>query len=220
MTSLLRIKTIKEKIYFTLKDEICNGIYAPGCQVQEQDIANRFGSSRSPVREALRQLVSDGLLVEYPNRGVFVKRYTAKDIEDIFDMRILLEGYALRQADENMTPGSIVMLNDLLGELKMHHGNGNLEQYITKDANLHHKIVAMCKNDLVISTYERISDMTQQFRIYSLKSHKRYEESIDEHTQIINCLLEGKPAEADRINREHLLRAKEAIIQYLNSLKE
>ena len=212
-----RIKTIKEKIYYTLKEEICNGTFAPGTQIQEQDLAARFSSSRSPVREALKQLVSDGLLVEYPNRGVFVRRYTAKDIEDIFDMRILLEGYALREAEANLTPGNIVILNDLLQELKENHEMGNLVKYIDKDANLHHKIVALCKNDLVISTYERISDMTQQFRIYSLKSHKRYEESIGEHTQIISYLLEGNPAEAYRVNKEHLSRAKEAIIEYLKS---
>lgn len=217
MSEAARIKTLKEKIYVTLKDEICDGTYTPGSQVQEQEIANRFDSSRSPVREALRQLVADGLLVEYPNRGVFVRKYSAKDIEDVFDLRIILEGYALKKADENMTPGNILMLNDILTEMKEHHDKGEIDEYINKDANLHHRIVAMCKNDLVISTYENISDMTRQFRIYTLKDQHRMDVSFEDHTQIINFLLDGKPLDAYKVNKEHLLKAKNVILERLEN---
>lgn len=217
MASTSQQTTIKETIYTTLKDEICDGKYTPGSQVQEQEIAGRFGSSRSPVREALKQLVADGLLVEYPNRGVFIRKYSEKDIEDIFDLRIILEGYALKKADENMTPGNILTLNNLLTELKEHHENGDVRQYIDRDANLHQKIVSMCRNDLVISTYENLSDMTRQFRIYTFKSEHRFHESYTDHEQIIGYLLEGKPLEAYKVNKEHLLKAKNVILEALNS---
>lgn len=217
MTGTQQQKTIKETIYTTLKDEICDGKYTPGNQVQEQEIAGRFNSSRSPVREALKQLVSDGLLVEYPNRGVFIRKYTEKDIEDIFDLRIILEGYALKKADENMTPGNILTLSNLLTELKENHENGEVRQYIDKDESLHTKIVSMCRNELVISTYERISDMTRQFRIYIFMNEQRFHASLSDHEQIINYLLEGKPIEAYKVNKEHLLNAKNLILETLNS---
>ncbi|MBO4903216.1 MAG: GntR family transcriptional regulator [Lachnospiraceae bacterium] len=209
------MKTLKQKIYETLKKEISGGVYSPGTQMHEQELAERFQSSRSPVRETLRQLVSDGLLVEFPNRGVFVKKYTAKDIEDIFDLRTLLENYAIRHID-NVSPENLRILNRALEDLEACHKAGNLEDYIAEDAKLHHKIVSMSKNNLVISTYERTADMMQQFRIYSLKSLQRFHESVDEHTQIIRALLDDDREEAVRINSKHLLLAKEAIITYLN----
>ena len=103
MSKIRRIITIKQQVYEILRDDICNGIYAPGQQIQEVELSKKLEISRSPIREALRQLVSEGLAVEYPNRGVFVKTYTAKDIEDVFDLRILLESYAIRRSGRNLT---------------------------------------------------------------------------------------------------------------------
>ena len=90
MSQIRRITTIKQQVYEILRDDICSGVYAPGQQIQETELSKKLEISRSPIREALRQLVSEGLAVEYPNRGVFVKTYTPKDIEDVFDLRILL----------------------------------------------------------------------------------------------------------------------------------
>ena len=90
-----RIKTIRNQVYQILKDDICEGRFAPGQWLQENELAERLCVSRSPIREALRQLASDGLVVEIPNKGVFVKEFTARDIEEIFDLRVLLEDYAI-----------------------------------------------------------------------------------------------------------------------------
>ena len=82
MSQIRRITTIKQQVYEILRDDICSGVYAPGQQIQETELSKKLEISRSPIREALRQLVSEGLAVEYPNRGVFVKTYTPKDIEE------------------------------------------------------------------------------------------------------------------------------------------
>ena len=207
---------LKQKIYQYLKDEICSGSYKSGQQVHEQELANRFKSSRSPVREALKQLVSDGLLEEYPNRGVFVRTYSPKDMQDIFDLRELLENYAIRHVG-TISPVNIRQLNDLLTSLNRFHEADDLEHYIEEDAILHHKIVSMCKNDLIIDTYNRISNMTQQFRTYSLKSRQRFDDSVEEHTRLIRSLLDGNTEDAAATNKKHLSLARDAIIRYLKS---
>ena len=213
MTKVSDLKTIKETIYFTLKDEICNGQYFPGSQVQEQEIAGRFNSSRSPVREALKQLVADGLLEEFPNRGVFIRKYTEKDICDIFDLRIILEGYAIKKIDDNLTPGKIVALNTLLSDLRKHHEENDVNKYIINDASLHHQIVVMCKNNPVISTYEKLSDMMRQFRIYTFKDSDNFDKSLKDHEEIINYLLDDDPRNAYEVNRTHLLKARDIILE-------
>ena len=97
------IKTIRNQVYQILKDDICEGRFAPGQWLQENELAERLCVSRSPIREALRQLASDGLVVEIPNKGVFVKEFTTRDIEEIFDLRVLLEDYAISKLQHHLT---------------------------------------------------------------------------------------------------------------------
>lgn len=207
--------TIKQQVYEILRDNICNGTYPPGHQLQETGLSKELGVSRSPIREALRQLVAEGLATDFPNRGVFVKAYTTKDIKDIFDMRILLESYAFERACANITPEIRDTLNSCTQDLRKFHDCGDLRSYIEIDTFLHHTLVTLCGNSLVIDTYDRVYAMIQRFREYSLKSPKRFNDSLTEHTEIIHNILDGNFKEANRINETHLILAKEAIINYL-----
>ena len=109
------IQTIADQVYSILKKNICEGQYPPGFWLQENELCEQLGVSRSPVREALRRLVSDGLVISIPNKGTFVKEFTCKDIDEIFDMRVMLEGYAIRNSRANLTSAHIQQLLDLTG---------------------------------------------------------------------------------------------------------
>ena len=100
--------------------------------------------------------------------------------------------------------------------LKTYHSQDDIQRYVEEDTLLHQLLIQLSGNNLVISTYERVYAMVQRFRIYSLKSRKRFDDSLTEHIQIIQNVLAGNVKEADRINREHLLLAKDAIIVYLD----
>ena len=118
MAEVKHIKTIRDQVYQILRDEICAGKYAPGSWLQETELTEYLGVSRSPVREALRRLVADGLLMEIPNKGVFVKEFTARDIDEIFDMRVMLESYAIRNSRSRMTSARLQKLFDILEKLE------------------------------------------------------------------------------------------------------
>lgn len=210
------VTTIKEQVYQIIKEDICNGVYPPGYWLQETDLSASLSVSRSPIREALRQLVADGLVVEYPNRGVFIKEYTQKDIEDIFDLRTIMESYAIMRSGQNLTIPNIEELTAFMNTLAHYHGDDDMENYIKEDTRLHQLIIKLSGNDLVVSTYDRVYSMVQQFRIYSLTSKERFDESVKEHTEIIQNILSGNAREADRINRLHLELARSKIIEYLN----
>lgn len=220
MGEMRRITTIKQQVYEILRDDICSGVYEPGQQIQELELSKKLEISRSPIREALRQLVSEGLAVEFPNRGVFVKTYTAKDIEDVFDLRILLESYAIMRAGNHLTLEKHQELNDCMERLKTYHSQNDISRYVEEDTFLHQLIIQLSGNFLVISTYERVYAMVQRFRSYSLKSRKRFDDSLVEHMEIIKNLIAGNAKEADRINHEHLLLAKDSIIQYLEHMEQ
>lgn len=212
------VKTIRGQVYQILRDEICRGEYAPGFWLQEGELSEHFGVSRSPVREALRQLVADGLVVEIPNKGVFVKEFTPRDIDEIFDMRLMLESYAIQNSRSRMTSARLESLFDILEQMEKTHAAGDLEEYTRYDELLHNRIVDIADNSLVKSTYDRVHSMNQQFRVLSLTSRKRFSESLVEHRQIIQSLAMGDTAAAQQTNARHLELARTVIKENLEKL--
>ena len=214
------IKTIRGQVYQILRDEICKGRYEPGFWLQETELAEHLGVSRSPIREALRQLVADGLVVEIPNKGVFVKKFTSRDIDEIFDMRLMLESYAIQNSRSRMTSARLESLFDILDRMEKTHAAGDLEEYTRYDELLHNRIVDIADNSLVKSTYDRVRSMNQQFRVLSLTSRKRFSESLVEHRQIIQSLAIGDTTTALQTNAQHLELARISIKEHLETLNK
>ena len=103
MGSLHQVKTISRQVYQILKEEITSGVYKPNDWLQEKELADRLQVSRSPIREALRQLAADGLAVEIPNKGMFVRSFSLKEIMEIYEIRRMMESSALRSLKGKLT---------------------------------------------------------------------------------------------------------------------
>lgn len=215
MPPLHSVRTIRSQVYEIIKAQICSGVYPPGFWLQEQELANSLQVSRSPVREALRQLVSNGLADEIPNKGVFVRRFTSQDIDEIFELRILLENYAIRRNSGLPTPGQLSQLSTLLQELEGAHFAGDVSLYTELDDRLHLLIVEQGGNQLVAEVYDRVHNMVQQFRIYSLLAQTRFQDSLEEHRQLVTALLAGDYQSAVQINCTHLDSARQQILSQL-----
>lgn len=211
----MEVKTIRGQVYQILRDEICSGKYAPGTRLQEQELAERIGVSRSPVREALKTLAGDGLLIEVPNKGVFTKTFTDRDIDEIFDMRLMLETYSIHRCSGSLTSARIQQLFDVLAQLEKTHTAGDLGTYVEFDETFHRLLVEMSENSLVQLTYERVRSMNQQFRVLSLSSQKRFDESLTEHSQIAEALAVRDLNGAERVLRTHLELARDMIKERL-----
>lgn len=207
---------IRTQVYNVIKENICGGCYEPGQRLNEVELAGLLHVSRSPVREALRQLSADGLVVEKPNRGVFVREFSPQDIRDIFDVRTLLESYCIRRSVQFMTPERQQELTRCLAQLTCCHERQDMKKHNEADEQLHWLIVRLGGNRMVEDMYQRISAQIQQFRIYSLGSKQRFQQSLTEHTTIVHCLLSGNVDKADRVNRRHLELARDQIIWHLS----
>lgn len=207
--------TIKDQVYAILKAEICRGIFEDGQRLHENELATRLNVSRSPVREALRQLASDGLVLELPNKGVFVKELTPKDIDDIFEVRLLLECYGIRRSAGHMTENLAESLRQCRDDLTRFHAAGDMTQYMNADGRLHHMLIQISGNDLAQSVYGKISSLALKFRVISLLGKERFDESVEEHCGIITYVLDGDPDGAVAMNERHLQKAKQKIIEHL-----
>ncbi len=214
------IMTMKHQIYQILKKEICDGNFPPGQWLQEKELAEKLNVSRSPVREALKQLVDEGLAIEYPNKGVFVKEFTVKDIEEIYEVRILLESYAIKNSVKTITTSNIRELMEILHVLTKQYENNDLASYIETDTQLHQYIITLGGNSIVSDIYRRIYSQSQQFRIYSLTTKRRFDDSVVEHKNIVENICSGNWKEADRINKIHLSLAREEIIEHFEGNKK
>ena len=217
MAAKRTVTTIREQVYQILRDEICGGKYAPGTRLQEVDLAESLNVSRSPVREALRQLAADGLLLEIPNKGVYVKEFTVKDIEEIFDLRVMLESYGIFHSAGHVTSIRRERLLSYLSDLEAFLQKGDLESYASTDEKLHSQIVHLGDNSLINDTYDRVRSMNQQFRILSLVDTQRFMESLDEHREIVLALVTGDLKHADETNRRHLQLARQAILKRMKT---
>lgn len=214
------INTIRGQVYELIKAGICDGQYKPGQWLQEKELANYFSVSRSPVREALRQLASEGFVVDIPNKGTFVRKFTVKDIEEIYDLRVLLENYALTKASGRLDSQKVEGLRDCIRKMSEAYTDEDLVLYTKYDQELHDLLIRLSGNDLLIDTYTRLCSSFQQFRVYSLSSQQRLEQSLTEHTAIVNDLLNGNVEEAQATNQIHMSLAREQIIDYMEQLND
>lgn len=211
------VTTMQDKVYQILKKEICGGRYSPGQWLQENELADHLHVSRSPVREALRKLAGDGLVETIPNRGTFVRVLTAKDIEEVYEFRVLMESYAIRNSARHLTAELKEKMENCLKNLKQAYQDNDLKNYIECDTGLHSLFIGLSGNSLIESTYDRIHSIIQPFRIYSLVSRQRFDESIIEHEGIVRNILCGNSLQAEEINRRHLTLAKKKVIEYISS---
>lgn len=209
------ISTIRGQVYQLLKQAICDGEYKPGQWLQENELAEQFSVSRSPIREALRQLSSDGLVVEIPNKGVFVRDFTPKDIQEIFDLRVMMENYSINEICTHTSEEARILLTDCLNRLTNAYQTDDRTLYTDIDTELHDLFIRLGGNSFLTAAYERVHTMTQLFRAYSLTDQKRFDDSIKEHQSIVENILANHPKEAQEINQCHLQLAKEQIQLHL-----
>lgn len=211
----IHTETIKDQVYHILRQQIIEGSLPPGYKIVEQDVADQLNVSRSPVREAIKQLTGDGLLSYVPNCGAFVKQPSAREIMDSYDMRILLEEYSVSHIDDGLREKSRKQLLVLRKKTESLSEVNSITEYLTLDREIHTLIVHMCGNHVAEDIYERVLVQNDSFRTISLMSPERLRLSFQEHASIIDCILEKDDDTAQRILRTHLQEAQRTVAHFL-----
>lgn len=160
-----KVTTIKEQVHDIIKENILNGTFKEGEWLQEKKLAKMFNISRSPVREALKELVGEGLLVNIPNKGVFVRKFTMKDINNIFELREVLEKYATKKIIEEGSDEEIQKLVEIFNEMEESYNKEDLYAYYKIDTIFHSMLFDMCKNDILNNMVSGILPIIQPSKI-------------------------------------------------------
>ncbi len=194
--------SLRERIASHLREAIVSGDLPAKARLVEPELARRLGASRTPLREAIRQLEAEGFLTTIPRVGTFVSEVTARDLEDVYAIRAVLEGLAARQAAEHLDEGQAEKLRALLAELA--RKTGDYREYHEAAGRFHDAVLAASGNQRLQSMYQTLTHQVARLRTVSLAVGQRPAVSLREHRRIATAILQGKGREAERTMRAHV----------------
>lgn len=206
--------TLRERIADGIRNAIVNGTIPSGSHMAEPELAERFGISRTPVREALRQLESEGFIVVVPRKGAIVASMSAKDISDFYDLKMVLEGFAARQATHLLTDADI----DLMAKINDAMLAANVAQDWRKAIELHNEFhmifVTASGNERLAAIDRNLVLQFQRFRLI-LAMHGSTEGSARQHREIIEAFRSRDAELAESLVRKNAAYGKKLLLKEL-----
>lgn len=202
-------QSLRGKVFQKIREEILNGVYQDGDELREITIGEKLGVSRTPVREALRQLELEGLVTIVPNKGAYVTAITQKDVKDIYKIRSLLEGLCARWATKNITDKQIEELEEILLLSEFHlsrQGNTRAKQVSELDGKFHKVLYEACDSRILEHLLTDFHKYVKMARQMSVGTPDRAEQSIEEHRAILDAIKAKDADEAERLADAHVMK--------------
>ena len=212
-------RSLGGRVFKRLREDILKGRYKQQDELREATIGKELGVSRTPVREALRQLELEGLVTIVPNKGAYVTGISQKDIWDIYQMRKYLEGMCARWAAEHITEDQLEELEEtiLLSEFQMKKENGyNKEQVTGLDGRFHTILYEASGSRMLCHVLTDFHRYVQMARKSSINVKARAEKSIEEHKAILQAIRDRNPDLAEQLAKEHIVH----VMQNLKKIEE
>ena len=208
---------LREVVFITLRQAILSGVLEPGERLMEIHLAKQLGVSRTPVREALRKLELEGLVQTIPRRGAVVAQITQSDLEDVLEVRSVLEEFSVRKACRTMTPLQMNVLRKAADTFEKSIAGGNLTECAQADVAFHEVITESTGNRRLIQMLNNIRGQVYRYRLENLKNRDSHQALIEQHRRIMEALEEGDEEKAAMALRMHIQEQKERIIENLKS---
>ncbi|WP_258171114.1 GntR family transcriptional regulator [Paenibacillus sp. R14(2021)] len=198
------INSISEHVYKDLKRDILSGDLQPGTRLIVTEIAGNYKISQAPVREALERLKQEGLIVGIPNKGSVVSTITAKEIKDIYVLREIIEGFAVRQSMPLLTEADYSYLQGIISEMDIANKQNEMLRILELDMDFHGFFYKRCDNQAVLELWNHMRTKVMRFMAISNR-HYTTEVLADWHLLLIDALRSGDAdaAEAAFIGHMH-----------------
>ncbi len=208
---------ITEQVAEILIKDIMNGVLKGGEQLVEIDLKNRFGISRTPLREAFRELEKNGFVDIIPRRGTYVKRLTRQDVEDVYDVRAPLEGLAAKQALKRRTPAFLQALEAALDGMERAYKDHDAKGFLNEHNNYHSIFIHASANPYLIDVLNKLRTLTNWHRIYFNFNVKDFERAFRVHQHIHSLFIapDIESTEIEMVVKEHVLSGGAQLRQHL-----
>jgi DNA-binding GntR family transcriptional regulator len=203
-----------------LRDMIVQGELAPGTRLNERALCERLGMSRTPLREALKVLSSEGLVALQPNRGAVVATLTETKVREIFEVIGALEALAGALACRNMTPAQLNEIRALHYQMLVHHARGELAPYFRCNQQIHLALVEASGNATLGATYRSLNAHVRRARYMANLSRSRWDQAVAEHESILDALGTRDAARLQDLLRNHLGSKLTVVLAALGALTD
>lgn len=210
--------TLRERIVDFIKDSVVSGRLKQGERVPEQEIAESFGISRTPIREAFRQLESEGFITVTPRKGAVVSPITDKDVSEFYDIKSLLEGYAAKTACAKLTQKDIKKLESLNVQMERSAEKDDVKGFFRLDNQFHDTFLKACGNEKLCALIHHLVQQFERFRITALSLPGRMQDSLKQHNRIIEAFKAGDTVLVEDLVRANAERGRDVLVEEI--LKE
>ncbi len=201
-------KSLTSIVFEKIRDDILNGKYKRGEKIIEAKLAEELGVSRTPVREALKQLELDGLIENIPNRGVMVKGITKQDIQDIYTIRMAIEGIAAKWAIERMDDEDIEKLKEIFELMEFYTFKNDVDKVAELNTAFHEAIYNATKSRYLEHVLKDFQYFMKTTRYKSLKTEGRLQLTLEEHRKVLEAFIKRDSDEAVTVLLKHLNNSK------------
>lgn len=201
---LVERKTLHQRAYETLLQLIAAGTIAPGTQLDEQALASRLGISRTPLRAAIVRLTQEGLVVNIPYRGAYVRVFSPEEIQGLFQVRASLEALAARLATARLTEAHLTTIRAILDECQASLDANDLDAYGQADARFHRALADASGNSILVEMLESLRLRVQVLRDLANRAPDLRERTARERVQILDALEQRNGSAAARLLKAHI----------------
>ena len=201
--------SLRGQVFQEIREDILKGKFKENEELREATLGKELGVSRTPVREALRQLELEGLIHIIPNKGAYVTGITEKDVHDIYMTRSMLEGLCARWAAEHISEEQIQEMEEVLLLTEYHLDRGNAEQLAELDGKFHEVLYDASQSRILRHILYDFHKYVQVARKRSVKKEDRAKKSLEEHREILNALRTGDADRAEELAHIHILNVME-----------
>jgi DNA-binding GntR family transcriptional regulator len=196
---------------------ILDGRLKPGERLKEAAVAQAFRISRTPVREALRVLQIEGLVVATPNRGAAVCRYTAAELRDVYELRALLEGHAARRAAGCVTPEELRALDDSCTRFRaLREREAPIIELVDENSRFHAIVLKAAGSTKLTGTTRAVTDLPLVYRTYNWYSSEQRLRAERQHERLVGALEAGDGDRAEQVMTEHILEGCSVLFEHLD----
>ena len=210
--------SLRGRVFSRLREDILSGRYEEYEELREVAIGEEMGVSRTPVREAFRQLELEGLIQIVPNKGAYVTGITEKDVKDIYMIRSLLEGLCARWATEHITQEQMEEMEENVYLAEFHARKGHLEQLAELDNRFHDIMYEACDSKILEHQLKDFHQYVLRVRKKTLSNVNRGPKSNEEHKGIMEAIKAKDGELAEKLAHQHMINAYDNMVK--NGLRE
>jgi DNA-binding GntR family transcriptional regulator len=208
---------LHEQVACRLRELLVEGAIAPGAKLNERELSLQLNVSRTPLREAIKMLASEGLVELLPNRGAVAVSLSEQDVFNTFEVMAGLEGMSGELAAQRITDSQLAEIKALHFEMLAAHARRDLSTYYRINAQIHRAINTAANNAILTATYSQVNARLQALRFRSNQDEAKWNRAVGEHSQMIDALVKRDGAALKAVLVQHLQHKRDVVIEQIRS---